>query len=100
MNQPQISIPKDKIAEFCKAHYITNLALFGSVLTDRFSETSDVDVLVEFDPAHIPGFFSLVEMEDQLTTIVGRKIDLRTPKDLSRYFREDVLKQAYHLYGP
>lgn len=96
---PRISIPKEKIAEFCKTNYITQLALFGSVLTDRFTETSDIDVLVEFDPAHIPGFFGLVEMEDELATIVGRKADMHTPKDLSPYFRETVIEQAYPIYG-
>lgn len=96
---PHILIPKEQIDIFCKAHYITNLALFGSVLTDQFTETSDIDVLVEFAPGHIPGLFGIVEMEEELTKIVGRKADLRTPQDLSRYFREDVLKQAYPLYG-
>lgn len=98
-NTPQISVPKNKIESFCKSHNITDLALFGSVLTDRFSEASDIDVLVEFDPAHVPGFFGLIEMEDELALIMGRKADLHTPMDLSRYFREDVLKQAYLLYG-
>jgi predicted nucleotidyltransferase len=96
---PKIRIQRDKISEFCKSHHITHLALFGSVLTDRFSEASDVDVLVEFDKAHIPGFFGLIEMENELACIVGRKADLHTPMDLSRYFRDDVLKQAYSLYG-
>jgi uncharacterized protein len=97
--KPRIPIPKEKIAEFCKSNYIKNLALFDSVLTDRFSNRSDVDVLVEFDSAHIPGFFGLVDMEDQLTLIVGRKTDIHTPRDLSRYFREDVIQQAYPIYG-
>jgi len=98
-NKPHISISKEKIEIFCKSNYIIKLALFGSVLTDQFTETSDVDVLVEFDPAHIPGLFVIVEMEDELSNIVGRKTDLRTPEDLSRYFREDVLKRAYPIYG-
>jgi len=96
---PQIFISEEKINSFCRTHNITNLALFGSVLTNHFSESSDVDVLVEFDPEHIPGFFGLISMEEELTSIVGRKADLHTPKDLSRYFREDVLKKAYPLYG-
>jgi len=98
-HKPRIPIPKDKIAEFCRSNYINNLALFGSVLTDRFSDTSDIDVLIEFDSAHIPGFFGLVDMEDQLALIVGRKADIHTPRDLSPYFREDVIKQAYPIYG-
>ena len=98
-NTPHVSIPREKIETFCKTHYITDLALFGSVLTDNFTEGSDVDILVEFDPAHIPGLFAIVEMENELTLIVGRKADLRTPQDLSRYFRDDVIKQAYPIYG-
>lgn len=98
-DKPHIFIPEDKISHFCKSHYIVKLALFGSVLTEQFTETSDVDILVEFDPAHIPGLFGIVEMEDELTNIVGRKADLRTAEDLSRYFREDVLKRAYPIYG-
>ena len=70
---PKIQIQQAKIDTFCKTHHITHLALFGSVLTDGFSEVSDVDILVEFDKAHIPGFFGLIEMEDELARIVGRK---------------------------
>lgn len=98
-NKPHIPIPKEEIVAFCQSHYITDLALFGSVLTDQFTNASDVDILVEFDPAHIPGFFGIVEMEDELTRIVGRRADLRTAKDLSRYFRDDVIKRAYLIYG-
>lgn len=96
---PRIPVPSDEIAAFCKSNYIKNLALFGSVLTDNFSDTSDVDFLVEFDPKHIPGFFGIVDMEDQLTLIVGHKADICTPRDLSPYFREDVIKEAYPIYG-
>ncbi len=99
MIKPQISLPKDKIDTFCKTYCIKELALFGSVLTNRFSETSDIDVLVEFEPAHVPGFFGLLTMEDELHAILGRKTDMHTPKDLSRYFRSEVLKTAYPLYG-
>jgi predicted nucleotidyltransferase len=97
--RPQIVIPVDQIEEFCKSHHIKHLSLYGSVLTDRFTDASDVDVLVEFDPNHIPGFFGLIDMEDEMSVIIGRKIDLHTPKDLSRYFRDEVIKQAYPLYG-
>lgn len=73
------------------------LALFGSVLRDSFRPDSDVDVLVEFDPAHIPGleFFS---MQEELSAILGRKVDLNTPKFLSPYFRDEVLAEAEVLY--
>ena len=95
---PRIDIPKEQIAKFCKSHHIKSLALFGSVLTDRFTDTSDVDILVEFDPSHIPGFFGLYDMEEEMSLIMGRKVDIRTAKGLSRYFRDEVLKQAYPLY--
>ena len=64
------------------------MALFGSVLTDRFGPESDVDVLVEFDPEHVPGLIALSGMERELSEILGRKADMRTPNDLSRFFRD------------
>lgn len=97
--KPQITIPKKKIEKFCRSYHISKLALFGSVLTDQFTATSDIDILVEFEPKHIPGLFGIVGMENELTKIQGRKADLRTPQDLSRYFRQDVLTKAYPIYG-
>lgn len=95
-----IKIPKERIAAFCKKHHIRKLSLFGSVLRDDFGPDSDVDVLVEFEPGHVPGFFRLVDMEDELSAIVGvRKVDLRTPEDLSRYFRQKVLSTAEVQYA-
>ncbi len=95
-----IKIPKERIAAFCKKHHIRKLSLFGSVLRDDFGPDSDVDVLVEFEPGHVPGFFRLVDMEDELSAIVGvRKVDLRTPEDLSRYFRQEVLSTAEVQYA-
>ena len=82
---------------FCRRHHIRRLALFGSVLRDDFSPESDVDVLVEFEPGQVPGlaFFS---MEEELSTILGRKVDLNTPGFLSRYFRDQVLAEAENQY--
>jgi len=93
----QIPISKEKIADFCRKHHIRKLALFGSVLREDFGPESDVDILVEFEPGHIPGlaFFS---MEEELSHILGRKVDLNTPKFLSRYFRREILKEAKALY--
>ncbi|MGD0951851.1 MAG: nucleotidyltransferase family protein [Methanotrichaceae archaeon] len=81
----RISVNKEKIAEFCRRHHIRRLSLFGSVLRDDFGPASDVDVLVEFEPGHIPGlaFFS---MEEELSQMIGRKVDLNTPGFLSPYF--------------
>jgi predicted nucleotidyltransferase len=94
-----INIPSDKIEKFCKKHHIRKLSLFGSALRDDFTPESDLDILVEFDPDHIPGFIRLAGMEIELTEILGRKVDMRTAQDLSRYFREDVLNSAKVQYA-
>jgi hypothetical protein len=93
----KIAIDRPKIAEFCRRHHIRKLALFGSVLSDDFRPDSDVDVLVEFEPGHVPGlaFFAL---QRELSEILGRKADLNTPQCLSRYFRNEVLAEAEVLY--
>ncbi len=94
-----ITIQKDKIAEFCKKHHIQQLAIYGSALRDDFKPESDIDVLIDFDPNHIPGFFKLFEMEAELSDIFGgRKVDIRTPQDLSRYFRDKVKEEAEVQY--
>ena len=98
MKKIAFPINKKKIIAFCKKHHITSLALFGSILTSHFSATSDVDILVKFEKRHTPSLFDLVDMEEELGTIVGRKVDLKTPEDLSRYFRDEVLAQAKILY--
>ncbi len=94
----KISIDHGKIADFCHRHHIHRLALFGSVLRDDFRPDSDVDVLVEFEPDHIPGldFFG---MEQELSEIFGRKVDLNTPGFLSHYFRDEIRKQAEIQYA-
>jgi predicted nucleotidyltransferase len=94
-----IEIPKERIKEFCKNHHIRKLSLFGSALRDDFTPESDLDVLVEFDPAHIPGFIRLAGMEIELTEILGRKVDMRTAQDLSRYFRDEVLNSSEVQYA-
>jgi len=92
--------PKETIAAFCRHHHIRKLAFFGSLLRADFREDSDIDVLVEFEPGHVPGFFRLVDMECELSSLFGgRKVDLRTPQDLSRYFRDEVLAQAEVQYA-
>ncbi len=96
----QLSVDKTQLADFCRRHHIRRLAFFGSVLRDDFSPGSDVDVLVEFDPEHIPGLFGIARLERELSVLLGgRKVDLRTPEDLSRYFRDDVLRQAEVQYA-
>lgn len=100
MTVAHIEIPEAEIAKVCQRNGIRKLALFGSVLTDRFSESSDIDVLVEFRPdAHV-GFFRLADIESELSRLLGsRKVDLRTPMDLSRHFREQVVRDALPVYA-
>ena len=97
--QLPIIVDNTQIAAFCREHHITKLAFFGSVLTDQFRPDSDVDVLVEFDPNHIPTLLDVVRMERELSSIFDHKVDMRTPKDLSRYFRDDVMKTALVQYA-
>ena len=92
-----ITIPKEQIAELCRRHHIRRLALFGSVLRDDFTPESDVDVLVEFEPACTPGF-GFIRVEDELAGILGRKVDLNTPNCLSKYFRDSVLASAENIF--
>lgn len=99
MNKLSFPINKKKINAFCKKYHILSLALFGSILTSHFQPSSDVDVLVKFEKKHIPNFFELVDMESELSSIIGRKVDLKTPNDLSPYFRKEVLSKAQIIYG-
>ena len=93
-----IEIPRGEIARFCQRHHIRKLALFGSVLTDRFRPDSDVDVLVEFERGKSPSYFDLAGMEEDLSAMLGRKVDIRTPQELSRYFRDEVVAAAAVQY--
>ncbi len=92
-------VPQSVLEAFCERHHIARLALFGSALRDDFNTDSDVDVLVEFAPGHTPGLIRLAGIEIELTQIVGRKADLRTAGDLSRYFRDRVVKSAVVKYA-
>jgi hypothetical protein len=95
-----ISVDRRLIDAFCRKHHILKLAFFGSVLRPDFGPDSDIDVLVEFDTAHVPGLFGIARMERELSAILGgRKADLRTAEDLSRYFRRDVQRDAEVLYA-
>jgi hypothetical protein len=98
MSLENIVIPIERLTDFCRKHHIRKLALFGSVLRDDFTDTSDIDVLVEFEPGHTPGlaFFS---METELSEIMERKVDLHTPGFLSPYFRDQVIEEAVVQYA-
>ena len=94
MNETKISIPKDKISEFCRRNKVRRLSLFGSVLRDDFGPDSDVDILVEFEPETRVGLIRLSGLELELGNIIGRKVDLNTPGFLSKYFRDQILAEA------
>ena len=95
-----VDINQQQIAAFCRKHHIRKLALFGSVLREDFRPDSDVDVLVEFNPGQEPGFLRLAKMERELSEALGRTVELRTPEDLSRLFRDTVVKAAKVIYAP
>lgn len=95
--QPHIEIPKASIAAFCERNHIRKLALFGSVLRDDFGPDSDVDILVEFEPGHVPGL-EFWNMEAELERLFGRRVDLQTQGFLSREFRQQVLAEAVEQY--
>jgi predicted nucleotidyltransferase len=97
MSRAKLSVPKERLADFCRRRHIRRLALFGSVLRDDFGPGSDVDVLVEFEPEHVPGL-AFFQMQDELSDILGRKVDLNTPQFISRYFRDQVIKEAEVQY--
>jgi len=92
-------MPKDEIKAFCKRNKIRKLSVFGSILRQDFGPGSDIDLLVEFDPGNIPGLIRLAGMENELAEILGRKVDIRTAQDLSRYFRQDVIKSSEVQYA-
>ena len=99
VKRAKIKIPKKKIEEFCKNHYIRKLSFFGSFLRKDFRPDSDLDILVEFEPGQIVGFLKLAGMEMELSEILNHKVDLRTPAELSRYFRQEVLDSAEVQYA-
>lgn len=92
-----IEIPREALNDFCRRHHVRKLAFFGSVLRDDFSAESDVDMLVEFEPGHTPGF-AFFAMQAELSDILGRQVDLHTPNFLSPYFRREVEETAHVHY--
>jgi predicted nucleotidyltransferase len=96
---PAVNIDKDILTTFCKTHHIRRLSLFGSQLKGTAGPHSDIDLLVEFDPDQIPGLIELAGMEIELSEMLGKKVDLRTAGDLSRYFRDEVVRTAEVQYA-
>ena len=99
-NQDRPDIPKELIEEFCRRHHIRKLSILGSYLTEDFGPESDIDFLVNFEPEYIPGLIEFAGMEIELSELLeGQKVDLRTPQELSRYFRDEVLAEAEIQYA-
>ena len=98
MKPVRIDLTKEQIMEFCQKNHIKKFAFFGSVLGDDFRPDSDIDILVDFDHSVPIGLMEVVGMEIELSKMIGRKVDLRTPEDLSQYFRDKVVSQAEVLY--
>ena len=96
----RIPVDRERVADFCRRHHIRKLSLFGSVLREDFTPESDVDVLVEFEPGHVPGFIRLSRMQDELSTLLGgHEVDLLTPKFINRRIRARVLAEAEVQYA-
>jgi predicted nucleotidyltransferase len=98
MPQAHVHVAPHALSAFCRSRGIRKLALFGSVLGDGFRPDSDVDVLVEFREGVVIGLIGMARIERELSDLFGRKVDLRTEADLSRYFRDEVLRSAEALY--
>ncbi len=99
MKKLPIRLNRRRIEAFCKKNHIIYLALFGSILTSKFNKESDVDILVKFEKKHVPHLFKMAGLEIELSELLGRTVDLRTPFDLSVHFRDDVLSSAKVIYG-
>jgi uncharacterized protein len=98
MDTLPVPLPHEEIEHFCRRHKIRKLSLFGSILTDSFRPESDIDILVEFESGSRITLFDIAGMELELTEKLGRKVDLRTAGDLSRYFRDEVVATAAVQY--
>ncbi|MHB0935898.1 MAG: nucleotidyltransferase family protein [Armatimonadota bacterium] len=95
----RITVNQRQLADFCRRHHIRKLAFFGSVLRDDFRPDSDVDVLLEFEPGHVPGLLRLMSMQLEFSELIGREADFRTPRDLGAHFRDRVVREAEVLYA-
>jgi predicted nucleotidyltransferase len=96
---PSLNIEEAALALFCETHHIRRLSLFGSQLKGTAGPDSDIDLLVQFEPEHIPGLIGIAAMEIELSALLGKKVDLRTAGDLSRYFRDEVVRSAEVQYA-
>lgn len=95
---PGVSVEERELVRLCERHGIRRLALFGSAIHGDFNADSDLDLLVDFAPERVPGLIGLAGIELELQDLIGRKVDLRTPGDLSQHFRSEVAAEARALY--
>ena len=98
MIEERVQFPPGFLEDFCKRNYIRKLSLFGSVLRPDFRADSDIDVLVEFEKGKTPTLFDIVGLEMELSSFLGRKVDLRTREDISRFSRERVMNESLPRY--
>jgi uncharacterized protein len=98
MSEHTLAITLEDLVMFCRRYYVTKFSLFGSILSERFTDSSDIDILVEFREGHVPGF-AFITMQDELEELLNRRVDLHTPNSLSKYFRREVMQQARVLYA-
>lgn len=98
MKSLAVDISEDVVREFCRKHHIRRLAFFGSVLRDDFGPSSDIDVLVEFEPEARVGLIRFAGIENEFSDLLGRQVDLNTVESLSKYFRDEVLAEAETIY--
>ena len=96
---PGVSIEEGRLGAFCAEHGIRHLGLFGSALRGQLRPDSDIDLLVEFEPGRTPGLLGIAQLELELADLLGRSVELRTLRDLSRYFRDEVAARARTVYG-
>ncbi len=95
---PGVVVEDEALRAFCEGHGVRRLGLFGSALRGELTPTSDIDLLVEFEPDQIPGLLGMAQLELELSELLGREVDLRTQGDLSRYFRDEVAASARIVY--
>ena len=96
---PRLPISTEAVADFCQRHHIRRFAFYGSILRADFGPNSDIDVLVEFEPDQVPGLLTVARIERELSEVLGGyKVDLRTPQELSRYFRDEVVQRSFIAY--
>jgi predicted nucleotidyltransferase len=96
----QLFQDQETLTHLCRYRHIRRLSLFGSVLKGNDRPDSDVDLLVEFEPSAKPSLLDMASMEEEFSSLLGgRRVDLRTAPELSRYFRDEIVRTAEVQYA-